>query len=77
MPFSLGVYFCSILMQIPFNSFPLCGTVFQKCRFFGAKKVPASIPIVSSGAVGGGSIKTVSQNDIIITYPEKKSSLIS
>ena len=30
MPFSLGVYFCSILMQIPFNSFPLCGTAFQK-----------------------------------------------
>lgn len=40
MPFSLGVYFCSILMQIPFNSFPLCGTVFQKRRFFGTKKGP-------------------------------------
>ena len=38
------------------------------------KKGPCRLPIANDRGVGGGSIKTVSQNVIIITYSVKKSS---
>ena len=52
--------------------FPFHKTPFRVLELLAQKKVPAACRLQEGGAVGGGSIKTVSQNGIIIAKAGKK-----
>lgn len=52
--------------------FPFHKTLFRTLELLAQKKVPAACRLQEGGAVGGGSIKTVSQNGIIIAKAGKK-----